>query len=116
MHALIIGQPLSTYYMLRMDGIYQRDDEVPAKLYAKGVRAGDVRYYDYNGDGDISEADRMNVGKASPDWYGGITSTCSWRGFDLNIFGQFSYGGKIMAGWRASDRRVPSIWVLHSPQ
>lgn len=100
MHALIIGQPLSTYYMLRMDGIYQRDDEVPAKLYAKGVRAGDVRYYDYNGDGDISEADRMNVGKASPDWYGGITSTCSWRGFDLNIFGQFSYGGKIMAGWR----------------
>ncbi|WP_363322821.1 SusC/RagA family TonB-linked outer membrane protein [uncultured Muribaculum sp.] len=100
MHALIIGQPLSTYYMLRMDGIYQRDDEVPAKLYAKGVRAGDVRYFDYNGDGDISEADRMNVGKASPDWYGGITSTCSWRGFDLNIFGQFSYGGKIMAGWR----------------
>lgn len=100
MHALIIGQPLSTYYMLRMDGIYQRDDEVPAKLYAKGVRAGDVRYFDYNNDGDISEADRMNVGKASPDWYGGITSTCSWRGFDLNIFGQFSYGGKIMAGWR----------------
>lgn len=100
MHALIIGQPLSTYYMLKMEGIYQRDDEVPAKLYAKGVRAGDVRYFDYNGDGDISEADRMNVGKASPDWYGGITSTCSWRGFDLNIFGQFSYGGKIMAGWR----------------
>ena len=42
MHALINGQPISTFYMLKMEGIYQRDDEVPAKLYAKGVRAGDV--------------------------------------------------------------------------
>lgn len=100
MHALINGQPISTYYMLRMDGIYQRDDEVPAKLYAKGVRAGDVRYFDLNNDGDINSDDRMNVGKAAPDWYGGITSTMSYKGFDLNIFGQFSYGGKIMAGWR----------------
>nr|MDE6490009.1 SusC/RagA family TonB-linked outer membrane protein [Muribaculaceae bacterium] len=100
MHALINGQPLSTYYMLRMDGIYQRDDEVPAKLYAKGVRAGDVRYFDANNDGDITEDDRINVGKAAPDFYGGITSNFSYKGFDLSIFGQFSVGGKIMAGWR----------------
>ena len=63
MHALINGQPISTFYMLKMEGIYQRDDEVPAKLYAKGVRAGDVKYFDYNEDGDISDADRMNVGR-----------------------------------------------------
>lgn len=100
MHALINGQPLSTYYMLRMDGIYQRDDQVPAKLYAKGVRAGDVRYFDANNDGDITEDDRINVGKAAPDFYGGITSNFSYKGFDLSIFGQFSVGGKIMAGWR----------------
>ncbi len=68
MHALINGQPISTFYMLKMEGIYQRDDEVPAKLYAKGVRAGDVKYFDYNEDGDISDADRMNVGKAIPDF------------------------------------------------
>ena len=68
MHALINGEPISTFYMLKMEGIYQRDDEVPAKLYAKGVRAGDVRYFDYNEDGDITDADRVNVGKAIPDF------------------------------------------------
>ena len=47
-HALIIGKPVSAWYMLRMDGIYQYDDEVPEKLYAKGVRAGDIKYYDAN--------------------------------------------------------------------
>ena len=63
MHALINGEPISTFYMLKMEGIYQRDDEVPAKLYAKGVRAGDVRYFDYNEDGDITDADAQRIKK-----------------------------------------------------
>lgn len=100
MHALINGQPVSTFYMLKMEGIYQRDDEVPAKLYQKGVRAGDVKYFDYNNDGDISAEDRINVGKAIPDFYGGITSNFSYKGFDLSLFSQFSVGGKVLAAWR----------------
>lgn len=100
MHALINGQPISTFYMLKMEGIYQRDEDVPAKLFAKGVRAGDVIYEDVNGDGDISDADRQNVGKAIPDFYGGITSNFSYKGFDLSLFAQFSVGGKVLAAWR----------------
>ncbi len=100
MHILQNGKPISTYYMLKMEGIYQNDNEVPEKLYAKGVRAGDVRYQDINDDGDISDADRQDVGKASPDFYGGITSNFSYKGFDLSLFSQFSVGGKIVAAWR----------------
>lgn len=99
-HALINGKPISAYYMLRMDGIYQRDEDVPEKLYAKGVRAGDVRYYDYNKDGDITDDDRLYVGKATPDYYGGITSTMRWKNFELGIFAQFSAGAQIMSAWR----------------
>lgn len=101
-HALIVGKPVSAYYMYRQDGIYQRDEEVPAKLYAKGVRAGDVKYFDRDNDGDITADDRMYVGKVTPDFTGGITSTMSWKGFDLNVFCQFAYGGKIFASWRGS--------------
>lgn len=86
MHALIVGQPVSAFYMLRQDGIYQTDSEIPIKLYDKGVRAGDCKYFDYDGDGDISDADRMYVGKVTPDVYGGITSNMSWKNFDLSIF------------------------------
>ncbi len=39
-------------------------------------------------------------GKAIPDFYGGITSNFSYKGFDLSLFGQFSVGGKVMAAWR----------------
>ena len=100
MHALIVGQPISTYYMFEMNGIYQNDSEVPEKLFAKGVRAGDVIYRDLNGDGDISDADRLNVGKAIPDYFGGITSEFSYKGLELNIFTQFSVGNMVMASWK----------------
>lgn len=100
MHALINGKPISAFYLLNMTGIYQYDKDVPTKLFAKGVRAGDVIYEDINGDGDITDADRKYVGKAIPDYYGGITNNFSWKNFDLGIFCQYSVGNKIMASWR----------------
>ena len=99
-HALIIGQPISTWYMLKMDGIYQTDAEVPRKLYDKGVRAGDVKYHDVNNDGDISDDDRMICGKATPDFFGGLNSTMRWKGLELDIFCQYAIGGKVFAGWK----------------
>lgn len=100
-HALIIGQPVSTWYMLNFEGIYQDDAEVPQKLYDKGVRAGDCKYTDYNNDGDIDyNDDRTIVGKATPDFFGGVNIDFRWRGLELAIFGQYSVGGKIFSAWK----------------
>ncbi len=104
-HALILNQPISTWYMLKANGIYQRDEDVPEALYKKGVRAGDVIYEDFNGDGDITyEGDRQICGKATPDFFGGITSSMSWKGIDLNIFCQYSVGGKIFSAWKGAGQ------------
>lgn len=104
-HAIITGQPISTWYTLEALGIYQDDSEVPAKLYAKGVRAGDVKYRDINGDGDIDyNNDRKITGKATPDFFGGLTSTMRWKEFELNVFCQYSVGGKIFAAWKGAGQ------------
>ena len=104
-HAIIIGEPISTWYTLKATGIYQSDDEVPYALYEKGVRAGDVKYLDVNKDGDIDyNNDRVITGKATPDFFGGITSTMSWKGIELNIFCQYSIGGKIFAAWKGAGQ------------
>ena len=104
-HAIITGQPISTWYTLEAQGIYQDDSEVPAKLYAKGVRAGDVKYRDVNKDGDIDyNNDRTITGKATPDFFGGLTSTMHWKGFELNVFCQYSVGGKIFAAWKGAGQ------------
>ena len=99
-HILQNGQPISSWYMYRFEGIYQYDEDVPKALYDKGVRAGDCIYYDANRDGDIDENDRVLCGKATPDIFGGLTSTMSWKGLELSIFCSFSAGNKIMAAWK----------------
>ena len=113
-HALIINEPVSTWYMLKSMGIYQRDEDVPEKLYAKGVRAGDMIYEDINGDGDINDSDRQICGKATPDFFGGLTSTMSWKGFDLNVFCQYSVGGKIFSAWKGAGQEVTEHLGLSS--
>lgn len=104
-HAIITGQPISTWYTLKAIGIYQNDDEVPYALYEKGVRAGDVKYLDVNKDGDIDyNNDRVITGKATPDFFGGLNSSMKWRGLELNIFCQYSIGGKIFAAWKGAGQ------------
>lgn len=95
MHALKVGEPLGSFYMIKWLGIYQHDEDVPETLYAEGVRAGDCIYEDYNNDGKIDAGDRQFVGSANPKFTGGLNNTFKYRGFDLSVFFTFSYGAKI---------------------
>lgn len=92
------GVPLGTFFLYKHDGIYQSDEEVPEALYKKGYRAGDIRYLDVNGDGNLNDEDCMPLGNVNPKFQGGWSNTFSWKGIDLNIFFTFCYGNDIYAG------------------
>lgn len=102
-HILQVGQSVGTFYMLKQIGIYQTNAEIPAGLFAQGVRAGDVKFQDVNKDGLINSADRQVVGNSTPDFFGGLTNTFSYKHFDLNIFASFSHGNKIFSYWRGNS-------------
>lgn len=95
------GESFAAFYLIKQEGIYQSDDEVPASLYAKGVRAGDVKYYDLNNDGDITSADRIVTGTPFPKVFGSLINTFSFKGIDLSIDLQYSLGNQIYAGWKS---------------
>jgi TonB-linked SusC/RagA family outer membrane protein len=62
-----------------------------------GVNAqtGNIEFEDVNGDGKFdSSNDRRIVGSANPDFYGGITNTLNYKGFDMMFFFQYSYGNE----------------------
>ena len=64
---------------------------------------GDVMCFDADNDGatcDDSD-DRQIVGSPFPDYWGGLTNTFGFKGFDLRTFFQFSQGGEIYNGLRA---------------
>ncbi len=111
-HALKVGEEVGSFYMIKMLGIYQYDEEVPDYQYEHyGVRAGDVIYEDLNGDGDIKvEDDAQFVGSANPLFTGGLSNTFTWKGLDANIFFTFSYGAKLYEYWTGGLRLGNGNW------
>lgn len=105
-----IGQPIGQMYGFIWDGIYQLTDfnvspsgaftlksTVPNNGDARNnIRPGDVKYKDINGDGLVNDLDRTVIGRAYPLHVGGFTNNLRYKGFDLNVFLQWSYGNDVM--------------------
>jgi TonB-linked SusC/RagA family outer membrane protein len=93
---LRVGHPLNAIYAVRMIGILtQADISKGVALYGTGETVGDPKYMDVNGDGVITEADKVIVGHPTPDYTYGITNTIHYKGFDLSVLVQGQEGGNI---------------------
>jgi hypothetical protein len=56
---------------------------------------GNVVYEDVNKDGKITTDDRQLVGSIWPKFFGGLTNTVTYKGFELSAFFAYQYGNKI---------------------
>jgi TonB-linked SusC/RagA family outer membrane protein len=91
-----VGHPLGSFYGYQMIGIFQNANDIFTSAYqGPGVRPGDVKYKDINGDGKIDQNDRTFLGSAIPKFTYGFTGTLSYQNFDLFVLLQGSYGNKI---------------------
>lgn len=105
-----VGRPLSEMYGYVYDGVYQYSDfdEVSPGVYRlkdnvpdntndrANIRPGDPKLRDINGDGRLTTEDRTVIGHGLPIHTGGFTNNFEWRGFDLSIFLQWSYGNDVI--------------------
>ncbi len=62
--------------------------------------SGDVVWADLVEDGQITSADQKVIGNPHPDFLGGFTNSLTYKGIDLTVFLQFSYGNDIFNGTR----------------
>ncbi len=92
------GYPVGSFYLYEMEGIFQSSSEVfSSALPVTGVKPGDVKYRDQNGDGVIDGDDRKHVGSAIPKVTAGLTLNLAYKGIDLSVFFQGAYGHKIFS-------------------
>lgn len=97
------GGALGRFYGFVSDGVFTSADQIANSPYqgiartdAQGTWLGDVKYQDLNGDGVIDNQDMTYIGDPNPDFTFGLTNTFSYKGFDLSIFLQGSYGNDIL--------------------
>ena len=60
-----------------------------------GEKPGFMKYKDVKEDGAITSEDRQVIGNTMPDFYGAFGTMLSYKGFDLNIGFQYSYGNDV---------------------
>ena len=103
---LQVGKSIGTFWLFKQEGLYQYDAEVPKAQYDQGVRAGDVKWYDADGDGVVEDSDRIPMGTSDPKFFGGWNNTFSIKGLSLNIFFTYMNGNQVMMGQGANLTRA----------
>lgn len=96
-----IGAPADSFWGLVRLGTWSTDEADEAAQftsYRNGLTLlpGDIKYKDVNGDKAITDADRMIIGRGSPDTWGGFTNYFKYGPLDLTVELQYSYGNDIM--------------------
>ena len=95
------GKPFPFFYGFKTNGIFQTYDEVNSYVNANGglimpnAKPGDFRMVDVNGDGQITDDDRTDIGNGTPKWTYGLKFDAEWRGFDFSMFWQGVGGAKV---------------------
>lgn len=89
------GKPIGAFYGYKTDGLYQNWQEINSHVNEYKAQPGDVRYVDINRDGTITPDDRTMIGNPHPDLIFGLNTQFSFKGFDLSLFFQGTYGNEI---------------------
>lgn len=101
-----VGHPIGFFYGYKTDGVFQSEAEVNAYRNAKGQllcptsKPGDLRFVDTNGDGSITDADRVEIGNPHPDFNLGININLGYKGFDFSVSGVGAFGQQIAKSYR----------------
>ena len=84
------GQPISSYYGLVFDGIYQNPGEVTKHLFTNtnGALPGDIKFMDLDGDGQINANDRSFIGNPIPQTTYGFAFSSEYMRFDFSFLFQ----------------------------
>ncbi len=116
---VVYGDPSSSDFTESLPGLY--GTTLPTSIYRvhesvgsffgylnKGVdpNTGNFTYQDMTGDGKITAADRVIIGNALPKFTGGLTNTFTYKGFDLSVFFNWSYGNDVYNQTRAIIERM----------
>lgn len=102
------GQPMGSYYVRKVIGIFQDQQEIDqyvnknGDLLQPGAAPGDFKYADLDGSGTIDDNDKYYAGSYQPKCYYGFNVGVGYMGFDLaaNFYG--NAGNKIYNGRKAN--------------
>lgn len=114
---MVVGEPLGYFHGYKTNGVYQTQAEIDVlnanavALYGADatystvgdIAPGDLRFVDTNGDGQITDADRTNIGDAIPDFTFGFNLGFTYKNFDFSANAFASIGNDMIRDYERKD-------------
>lgn len=98
------GSPIDAGLYYIYDGVFKDEadianNKVDYSAVTGNLRPGDMKYFDYDGDGKITPDDMVRRDKnTTPTFQGGINIGLNYKNFDLSILFQGAAGGELRVG------------------
>ena len=94
----IVGQPLIQYYGFKTCGVWNSTEEIAANPHFTNDIPGGLRIVDTNGDGYLTDEDRVPLGNPYPSFSYGMTNTFYIGKFDVSFLIQGVQGITVLNG------------------
>ena len=106
------GHPIGYFYGYKTAGViqnqtdlaqYVKDDcggNAANSLQGAGLKPGDLKFVDTNGDGKITADDKTDLGNPNPDVTMGLSLNAAYKGFDFSVTGYAALGQQVARSWR----------------
>ena len=101
-----VGYPIGYFWAYKTDGVFQNQTEIDEWVAAgkptmgAPAQPGDVKFVDYDGDGDLDDDDKTMVGDPNPDFIVGLNFSVYYKGFDLAVSGYGNFGQQVFRAYR----------------
>ncbi len=108
-----VGYPVGSFFGWESKGVFASDADAKKAgkngddylKYPTGLKdenkqsydfkAGDVCFVDQDGDGYITDADKVVIGNPNPDLYGNLFTSLTWKNLRLDVNFKYSIGNDI---------------------
>jgi TonB-dependent starch-binding outer membrane protein SusC len=106
-----VGEPIGMFYLRKTDGLFRSEEDVlnhvnsQGKVIQPNAKPGDIRYVDFDDNGEINDADRQIVGNPWPKFDLGLITNFEYKNFDLSLIWYGAFGQDVYNGSRAAVER-----------
>lgn len=110
-----VGESPYQFYGYQQQGVFSTQAQADAANLTNPLgyrfQAGDIHFVDQNNDGVINESDRVVLGNATPDFFGGFYTQFRYKSFSLSS--EFVYSSGNLA-YNAVRQRLESMNTLNN--
>jgi hypothetical protein len=103
------GYPMGSFFGYKVIGYFEDAADVAKSPVQTDAAPGRFKYFDANGDGQITDADRIHFGNPNPKYTAGLNLGLTYKNFDFTTFFYACVGNDIYNSYKGNNNAFVDV-------